>query len=178
MKRIFGKNWWFILVIFFVIIGFAIVLQYLRESNGVAEWIFKFLSDWAVILSATVGLLVVVSALLAIQENRRAEARRKIRKWAEDILLNLDKKNTEEQILALTSLWHIRGSIFYDSKSLGHFIASIAEETFYSFFELYKILPKKDELYAKGGKSKRMFIEKKGALNNCIIDLIEALSKD
>ena len=179
MKRIFGKNWWFILVIFFVIVGFAAGLQYFRETNSVAEWIFKFLSDWAVILSATVGLLIVISALLAIQENRRSEARRKIRKWAEDIVLNLYKKDTEEQILELTSLWYIRGSIFYDSKFLGDPIVSKVRATLYAFFEyFFRTLPKKDKLYTKDGKPKQMFIKKRGALNNCVIDLIEVLTKD
>ena len=178
MKRIFGKNWWFILVIFFVIVGFAAGLQYFRETNSLAEWVFEFLNDWAVILSATAGLLVVFSALLAIRENRRSEARRKIRQWAEEILLNLNKKDTEEQSLALTSLWHIRSSIFYDSNFLGGSIASNMRVTLYAFFEYLQMLPKKDKLYTKSGKLKKTFRHKRDAFSNSLIDLIELLTKD
>lgn len=46
------------------------------------NWLFNFLSDWAVVLSATVTLVLAIAAFWAITENRRmrdevAEQRRK-----------------------------------------------------------------------------------------------------
>jgi len=91
MKMLFGKYWWLVPAAIVIILALAVVVQYTKDTSEVAEWVFKFLSDWAVILSATAGLLVVFGALLAIRENRRSEARRKIRQWAEECLKHFDE---------------------------------------------------------------------------------------
>jgi hypothetical protein len=85
----------------------------------------------------------------------------------------------EEKLLALTGLWHIRSSVFYDSMFLGSPIVSKAQVTFHAFLEyLNAVIPNKDALYTKDGKLKRKFVYKRGALNNSLIDLIEELTKD
>lgn len=89
MKNLFRKYWWAVLI-GAIILCFAILVQVFRKASplpetdlqGVAEEIFTFLQDWAIALSASVALLLVIVTFMALRENRRIGALNRIRSWA------------------------------------------------------------------------------------------------
>ena len=75
MRRFFGKYWWVIPIAIIVILVLAVVVQFTKDTNGVAEWVFNFLKEWAVILGAAVTLLLVIVAFITLKTT--TEQRRK-----------------------------------------------------------------------------------------------------
>lgn len=62
-----------------------------------SEEVFAFLSDWAIVLSATTALLLVIATFTAIRENRRIGALNRIRVWATDAMRLLPTCITPEK---------------------------------------------------------------------------------
>ena len=71
MRNLFGKYWPVIPICIALILCAAVLVQIFKLSNWVANWLFNFVNDWAIILSASITLLLAVAALWAISETRR-----------------------------------------------------------------------------------------------------------
>ena len=76
MRHLFRKYWYAILIVI-IILTLAVLVQYTKDTNDVAKWVFTFLKEWAVILSAVGTLLLAWIALWTIRERRRSNAAQK-----------------------------------------------------------------------------------------------------
>ena len=79
-----------------IILGFAIWVQFFKETNCFAKWVFVFLSQWATVLSATVTLLLAFAAFWVISETRHfryldeeTNTIADLNKWATDTFKHL-----------------------------------------------------------------------------------------
>ncbi len=91
------KGYWFIrtiTVIIIIVVVLAILVQNTKDTNNFAKWAFTFLSDWALVLSASATLLLALVAFWAIMDNRNSRILDKkerllneIIEWAEDVLV-------------------------------------------------------------------------------------------
>lgn len=90
--------WWlrFLLITFIIIVVFALWIQFSRAfvkpPDNFADWIYQFLDDWSVPLSASVMLLLATAAFFSILDNRHARAidrmerlLNEIIEWATDV---------------------------------------------------------------------------------------------
>ncbi len=89
MKAWFIKYSWLLIIALVIIL--AVLVQNTKDIFAISKWVFDFLNDWALILSAAIMLLLAIAAFRAISENRaeRAEQARRlgllrIRNWAEE----------------------------------------------------------------------------------------------
>lgn len=87
---LFGKYWWLIPVAIVTILALAMVVQHTKDTSDIAKWVFVFLDEWSMVLSASATLLLAFTAFWAIMDNRRvrtADRREKllndIQNWAE-----------------------------------------------------------------------------------------------
>ena len=137
LRDFWRKYWLRITIAVFLIITlcFAILVEVYRlQGCWIALRIFDFLSSWAIILYASITLLLAGVAFWSVIETRseRLEARRikaleRIRDWAEEIIAILKRTSEEEQFekeqAKLCSLLdHPRSkgfSILCDSQKIG-----------------------------------------------------------
>jgi len=71
VKKWFPKHWLPTLIALVItVICFAALVQIFKETNCIANWLFNFLNDWALVLSASVTLLLATAAFWAIRESR------------------------------------------------------------------------------------------------------------
>jgi len=90
-----------------IVLCLAILVQVFRKASlfantplqGAADNIFNFLDDWAIILSASVALFLVIAAFMAIRENRRLGALNRIRSWATEALRPIAVSGRQAQTL-------------------------------------------------------------------------------
>jgi len=101
MKRLFRK-YCYVVLIAVIVLTLAVVVQYTKNTNDVASWVFNFLKDWAVILSAIGAFLLAGIALFTILRERRSKAAQKINTWASDSL-KLIINSIDMDILAVES---------------------------------------------------------------------------
>ena len=87
---IFRAYWKGIVIPFCIVLVIAITIQWFKDDFVFSKWLFEFLSDWAIVLSAFVTFLLAFSAFVAISNDRhQRNIDRKlaiiadIRKWAE-----------------------------------------------------------------------------------------------
>jgi len=69
-----------------VLVGLAILMQLTKSTNCLSNWVFTFLDDWAVILSALTALILVIVTIVNIIENRRRILLTEVQKWTRDAL--------------------------------------------------------------------------------------------
>lgn len=89
---VFVKRFWLPITIGVVIIlGFAIWVQFSKGTNCFAEWVFDFLTQWAIVLSATVTLMLAIAAFWNVSDTRHfryvesiSKSLDEIRSWALD----------------------------------------------------------------------------------------------
>lgn len=89
---VFVKRFWLPLTIgIVIIIGFAIWVQFSKETNCFAKWVFDFLTQWAIVLSAAVTLMLALAAFWNISDIRHfryvesiTKSLDEIRSWALD----------------------------------------------------------------------------------------------
>jgi hypothetical protein len=82
------KYWRYILPIIILLV-LAVIVQVFKEENIIAAWIFGFISDWSVIISAVFTLVLALAAFISIKEIRKDRRRNRnmilmgrIRNWA------------------------------------------------------------------------------------------------
>jgi len=69
---IFLRRFWLpITIVIVIILGFAIWVQFSKETNWFAKWVFDFLAQWAIVLSAAVTLMLAMAAFWNISDTRR-----------------------------------------------------------------------------------------------------------
>lgn len=96
MRMLLGKYWPLYLAVIITILVSTVLVQIFKSTNFVAAWLFNFVNDWAAALSATAAVLLIITAFMAIRENRRTRSLDKIRSWAEDAITLLYLPSTEE----------------------------------------------------------------------------------
>jgi len=74
-----------------IILGFAIWVQFSKQTNCFARWVFDFLTQWAIVLSAAVTLMLAIGAFWNISDTRHfryvesiTKSLDEIRSWALD----------------------------------------------------------------------------------------------
>jgi len=79
-------------IIFFIAFCLAVVAQFFKATNCVAKWAFTFFSEWAMVLSAAVMLLLAAAAFWAIMDyrhGRRVDRKQRLQNaivnWAVDV---------------------------------------------------------------------------------------------
>ena len=77
-----------ILVILIVLLS-TVLVQITKDTNAFALWVFIFVGDWAVPLSAAAAVAIAAMALRTFRENRIATARLEVRGWARESLESL-----------------------------------------------------------------------------------------
>ena len=85
-----------LILVSLIVLLSALLIQITKDTNAFARWLFDFISDWAVPLSAGAAVVIAALALRAFQENRRATARLEIRAWAKEALENLATQEGHE----------------------------------------------------------------------------------
>jgi len=96
MRDIFGKYWHKYLIVIAAILVAAVLIHIFRSTNCIAAWLFSFVDGWAAALSASAAILLVITALLAIRENRRTRDLDTVRSWAENAIMFLYIPSSEE----------------------------------------------------------------------------------
>lgn len=82
---VFVRRFWLSITILIVIIlGFAIWVQFNKETNCFAGWVFNFLQQWAIAISAAVTLLLALAAFWSISDTRHF-------RYVESITKSLDE---------------------------------------------------------------------------------------
>lgn len=89
------KGYWFIkfiTILIVLVLILAVLVQIFKSTNWFAMWFFTFLSEWAMVLSTSVMLMLAGAAIWAIMDNRYARIvdrnellLNEIIKWAEDV---------------------------------------------------------------------------------------------
>lgn len=93
------RNWnreykilWIMGIAFIIFIAFAILVQLTRDCIELSGWVFIFLDDWAIILSASAAFLLFIAAIWNVFDNRDTRRKEKqerllkeIMQWATDI---------------------------------------------------------------------------------------------
>jgi len=106
----------FFIVIVIIILSFAIIIQLFKGCSDLANWVFKFVNDWAPALSATIAVTLIVTFLWNLRENRRERARIALYSWAKDVPMVLissrDKKDFDD-------IFKRGGTLLFDADSLG-----------------------------------------------------------
>ena len=113
MKR---RQIFFLSVIVTIILSLAIVIQLLKGSNELAKWVFTFVNDWAPALSATAVVILIITFLWNLRENRRERARRAIYDWAKDAMKVTVSSQDKHDFLDILKN---AGTLQYDADSLG-----------------------------------------------------------
>ena len=74
-----------------IIVGFLTWVQFSKETNCFAEWVFDFLTQWAIVLGAVVTLMLALAAFWNISDTRHfryvesiTRSLHEIRSWALD----------------------------------------------------------------------------------------------
>jgi len=142
---LFGKYWWLVPVAIVIILALAVVVQYTKDTNDIAEWIFNFLKEWAVILSASIAVVLVIATLMAVRENRRTQALDRIRVWAENVLQILvgPGKGTEKD-KKFQALWVGSYSISADARFIGGNLKVRTGEAITKLNKFHKLMEDKD----------------------------------
>ena len=65
------KFWLAVSIGALVILGFAIWVQFYKDTNCFAEWVLDFLTQWSNVLSATVTITLAIAAFWVISDTRR-----------------------------------------------------------------------------------------------------------
>jgi hypothetical protein len=83
------RKYWSYIVTIIILLVLAVVVQVFKDENVIAGWIFGFISDWSVIISAVFTLALALAAFISIKEirkdrrrNRNAILMGRIRNWA------------------------------------------------------------------------------------------------
>lgn len=157
MKSWFRRYWWGVLV-GTIVLCFAILVEIFRlQGYWLAERIFGFLSGWAIVLSATVALLLVIVAFMTLRENRRSIALNRIRSWATESVrlitlsnINLESKSVTDEdafnqlktnVRAIKNLsWGVLG----DAESLGSDMREKVGEAVVNFLGLDMVVDRPD----------------------------------
>jgi len=80
------RKYWYVILIVVIILALAVVVQYTKDTNDVARWVFSFLKEWAVIFGAVGALLLAVIAFWTIFRERRSKLANEINIWAKNSL--------------------------------------------------------------------------------------------
>jgi len=125
MRNIFGKYWRRYLIVIATILVAAVLIHIFKSTNCIAAWLFSFVDGWAAAFSASAAFFLVITALLAIRENRRTRDMDTVRSWAENAIMLLYLPSSEELPLLKWSELEIKlKSIF--AKSVG--VLAIADK--------------------------------------------------
>lgn len=89
---VFVRRFWLPITLgILIILGSAIWVQLSKESNWFAKWVFDFLAQWAIVLSAAVTLMLAMAAFWNISDARHfrymesiAKSLDETRSWALD----------------------------------------------------------------------------------------------
>ncbi|MDD4859558.1 MAG: hypothetical protein PHR56_05070 [Dehalococcoidales bacterium] len=93
MKKLFGQRWYFIIIVVIVVLGTAILVQNFKSNNCFAKWLFNFLNDWAMVLSAFATLLLAFVTVWTLREGRRSVLGNRLNEWARKHLVSLNSKS-------------------------------------------------------------------------------------
>ncbi len=126
MRDIFGKYWRRYLIVIAAILVTAVLIHIFKSTNCIAAWLFSFVNSWAAALSASAAVLLVITALLAIRENRRIRDLNTVRSWAENAITLLYIPSSEEIPLMKWSELEIKLKTIF-AKCVG--ILAIAEKS-------------------------------------------------
>ncbi len=164
MRNWLGKYWPFVLA-GAIALFLAIFVQFFRKAERFADTvlqtvsneIFVFLSDWAIVLSASITLLLVIAAFLSIIENRRLREEERdldfkkrmlddIMNWVKDVR----QRVSEPRILGRESVSELKESLHVPglegewsvekAKAFGEGFADLVGKANQNAFELYGIL--------------------------------------
>jgi len=106
----------FLSVIAIAILSLAVTIQFFRDSNPLAEWIFNFFNDWAPALSASAAIILIVTFLWNLRESRREKARSAIYDWVKySIMILTSSKNTRD----FDDIFRRGGTLLFDADILG-----------------------------------------------------------
>lgn len=91
---VFIKRFWFPIAIgIVVILGFAIWVQLCKETNFFAKWAFDFVTQWAIVLSASVTLILAFATFWVISDTRhfrylddKTKVITDLNNWAADVV--------------------------------------------------------------------------------------------
>jgi len=85
------RFWIPVTILIIVVLGFAICIQLNKETCRFAGWVFDFLQQWVIVLSAAVTLLLALAAFWSISDTRHfryvesiTESLDEVRSWAVD----------------------------------------------------------------------------------------------
>lgn len=78
------RSWLPVTIGLVIILGFAIWVQSSKETNWFAKWVFDLLTQWAIVLSAAVTLMLAMAAFLNISDARHF-------RYVESITKSLDE---------------------------------------------------------------------------------------
>ena len=105
-----------IIVIAIIAFASAIIIQFLKDSNEIAKWLFTFVNDWAPALGATAVIALIITFLWNLRENRREKARRVIYNWTKDAMkVTVSSQDKYDFLIILRNA----GTLLYDADSLG-----------------------------------------------------------
>ena len=90
------RRYWLLLLAFLAIIGLAVWVQFTKDTNSTAKWIFNFVDNWSAALGAAAAFLLVILGLAAIREARRRQALSELRSWAKDTFRELSVPSKQE----------------------------------------------------------------------------------
>jgi len=160
MASLFGKYWPLylasvVVILVSVIAAIVVQLQLFKETNWLAAWLFKFVNDWAVPLSASATILLVIAIFMTIRETRRRRVLERIRTWASNAITLMKAPSTEEspalKVAELNAKFQAikagSAQILVDSKQISRELNDRVEKAVSSILEISDAFSKGDTTF-------------------------------
>ena len=178
MASLFGKYWplylaSIVIILASVIAAIAVQLQLFTENDWLAIWLFKFVDDWAVPLSASAAILLIIAVFMTIRDTRRKRNLTRIRTWASNAITLLRAPSTEEspamKVAELKARFQtIRAGstqVLADSRKISRELTDRVEKAVSSIMEHYDAFSKGDTTFDVRVKTTSLLTELRETIN-------------